>query len=70
MSKNQNTFLFIILSLLLLLTLLLNISFGQVDIPIKEVFNSLFGGHASKETWEYIIINFQFFDKNLRIFLI
>jgi iron complex transport system permease protein len=59
MSKNQNTFLFIILSLLLLLTLLLNISFGQVDIPLKEVFKSLFGGNASKETWEYIIVNFR-----------
>ena len=32
---------------------------GQVAIPIKEVFRSLFGGHASKETWEYIIVNFR-----------
>ena len=47
------------MSLLLLLTLLLNISFGQVNIPVKEVFQSLFGGHASKETWEYIIVNFR-----------
>jgi iron complex transport system permease protein len=39
--------------------LVLNISFGQVAIPIKEVFKSLFGSSASKETWEYIIINFR-----------
>ncbi len=45
--------------LLLLLTFLLNISLGQVAIPLKEVFKSLFGGHASKETWEYIIVNFR-----------
>ena len=32
---------------------------GQVAIPMKEVFSSLFGGHASKETWEYIIVNFR-----------
>ena len=47
------------MSLLLLLALLLNISFGQVAIPIKETFKSLFGGHAEKETWEYIIVNFR-----------
>lgn len=26
---------------------------------MKEVFRSLFGGQASKETWEYIIVNFR-----------
>lgn len=57
--KNKNLILFSGLSLLLLLTFLLNISFGQVAIPMKEVFKSLFGGEASKETWEYIIVNFR-----------
>ncbi|GEC77836.1 iron ABC transporter [Flavobacterium aquatile] len=37
----------------------MNISFGQVAIPLKEVFKSLLGSNASKETWEYIIINFR-----------
>jgi iron complex transport system permease protein len=41
------------------LVFLLNISFGQVAIPMKEVFRSLFGSQASKETWEYIIMNFR-----------
>ena len=59
MFKNRNTILFSSLLLLLLLTFLLNISLGQVAIPLKEVFKSLFGGHASKETWEYIIVNFR-----------
>ncbi len=45
--------------LLLLLTLLCNISLGQVAIPVKEIFKSLFGGNASKDTWEYIIVNFR-----------
>ena len=45
--------------LLLLLTLLLNISLGQVAIPVKEIFKSLLGENASKDTWEYIIINFR-----------
>jgi iron complex transport system permease protein len=38
---------------------LINISLGSVSIPIKEVFNSLIGQSASKETWEYIIINYR-----------
>ncbi len=59
MHKNRNTFLFSILSLLLLLAFLLNISFGQVAIPLKEVFKSLLGSTASKDTWEYIIFNFR-----------
>lgn len=59
MLQTRNTILFTFLLLLLVLSLLLNISFGQVAIPFKEVFKSLFGSHASKDTWEYIIINFR-----------
>lgn len=58
-SQNQYTILFTSLALLLLFALLLNISFGQVTIPIKEVFKSLSGSTASKETWQYIIIDFR-----------
>jgi len=47
------------LSLTLVLTLLLNLSLGQVAIPFKEVIKSLLGSNASKDTWEYIIINFR-----------
>ena len=32
---------------------------GSVSIPMKDVFNSLTGGHASKETWHYIILNYR-----------
>ena len=38
---------------------LINISSGSVSIPMKDVFNSLTGGHASKETWHYIILNYR-----------
>ena len=58
-TQKRNSLLFLSLSLLLLLALLLNISLGQVAIPFKEVIKSLFGSHASKETWEYIIVNFR-----------
>ena len=59
MFSTRNTYLFALLSLLLLLALFLNISLGQVAIPIKEVIKSLFGSTASKDTWEYIIVNFR-----------
>lgn len=38
---------------------LINLSLGSVSIPLKEVFNSLFGGTTSKETWHYIIVNYR-----------
>ena len=59
MFQTKNTILFSILTLLLLLSLLMNISFGQVAIPFKEIFKSIFVSGASKETWNYIIINFR-----------
>ena len=43
----------------MLFLFVVNISLGSVSIPIKEVFNSLTGQSASKETWEYIIINYR-----------
>jgi iron complex transport system permease protein len=58
-NKNRNTLLFTILTLSLLLLLVLNISLGSVAIPIKDVFSSLTGGNSSKETWEYIIVNYR-----------
>jgi iron complex transport system permease protein len=59
MFKTRNTILFSSLIMLLILALLLNISLGQVAIPIKEVFKSLLGFSANKATWEYIILNFR-----------
>lgn len=56
---NRNTFLFTILTIGLAALFLINISLGSISIPIKEVFNSLTGGHSSKETWEYIIVNYR-----------
>ncbi|MDX6189880.1 iron ABC transporter permease [Flavobacterium sp. Fl-318] len=38
---------------------LASISLGSVTIPLKEVYTSLTGGHASKPAWEYIIINYR-----------
>ena len=59
MFKTRNATLFSILTLALLLTLLLNIALGQVQIPINEIFATVFGGNTSKETWDYIIINYR-----------
>ncbi len=37
----------------------MNISFGQVAIPFKEIFKSIIGSDTTKETWDYIIINYR-----------
>ena len=58
-NRKRNTILFILLGLGLITLFLVNISFGSVTIPFKEVFSSLTGGQATKSTWEYIIINYR-----------
>ena len=38
---------------------LLNISLGSITIPIKDIFNSIVNGSCSKESWNYIILNYR-----------
>lgn len=38
---------------------MINISLGSVDIPFKDVFDSLFGRSENKDTWNYIIFNYR-----------
>jgi iron complex transport system permease protein len=59
MYKKRHLLIFALLILSLILLLLLNISLGQISIPIKEVLKSLSGSQASKESWEYIIFNYR-----------
>jgi iron complex transport system permease protein len=59
LSSKRNSVLFAVLFLGTLLLFLADISLGSVTIPVKEVFKSLLGSTASKETWEYIIINYR-----------
>ena len=37
----------------------LNISLGSINIPIKDVYTSLLHGSCSKESWNYIILNYR-----------
>ena len=57
--KNKNNFLFAILTIILLIVFILNISLGSIAIPIKAVFNILVGNNSEKETWQYIVINYR-----------
>lgn len=59
MLKSKHIALFISLTFIMLVLFLLDIGLGQVSIPLKEVFKSLTGQEASKETWQYIILNFR-----------
>ncbi|WP_236025459.1 iron ABC transporter permease [Flavobacterium geliluteum] len=58
-NKKRNIFLFLLLAFVLVIMFFVSISLGSVTIPFKEVCTSLTGGHASKSTWEYIIINYR-----------
>lgn len=59
MLKSKNILLFTSLTFLMLVLFVLDIGLGQVSIPLKEIFKSLTGQEASKETWHYIIVNFR-----------
>lgn len=50
---------FILLSVLLIVFFVLNISLGSVSIPFEDILKSLSGGIASKESWQTIILNFR-----------
>ncbi|MFN7099504.1 MAG: FecCD family ABC transporter permease [Flavobacterium sp.] len=58
-SSKRNSFLFIILAIGLVVLFFINISYGAIQIPAADIYNSLTGGQASKTTWEYIIINYR-----------
>jgi iron complex transport system permease protein len=38
---------------------LINISLGSINIPLKDVYTSLLHGSCSKESWNYIILNYR-----------
>jgi iron complex transport system permease protein len=58
-NQKRNLYLFSLLFFGLIALFFVNISFGSITIPFKEVYTSLTGGQASKSTWEYIIINYR-----------
>ena len=58
-NTQRHTFLFLILTIGVVFLFVLNISLGSVSIPLTDVFKSLIGESASKETWNYIILNYR-----------
>ena len=54
--QNSYTKQFIFLGITLISMGLFNISIGSVDIPIPEIFKTLFGQTPLKSSWETIII--------------
>lgn len=60
MEAKKHTPKFIVLSLVLVVLLLINISLGQVTIPLQAIYKTLIGTTADvKDTWEFIILNFR-----------
>ena len=60
MKRNiKHKILFTSLLIGLVVVFLLNIGFGQVAIPLKEILKSIAGIETNNATWEYIILNFR-----------
>ncbi|MAO09290.1 MAG: iron ABC transporter [Alteromonas sp.] len=50
---------FMLLTIVLIGSFLLNLSLGSVSIPLKEIAASLLGESIEKSTWQYIIIHYR-----------
>lgn len=50
---------FLLLLIALVIAFFLNISLGSVAIPLSEIFSVLTGNGATKETWNYIILDYR-----------
>lgn len=59
MAGRNNSALFALLSLLAALLFVWDLAYGPVSIPLEDVFRSLSGQNASKQTWDYIIVNYR-----------
>lgn len=59
MKTNKNSYLFSSLVIAVILLFLVNISLGSITIPVKDIFNSIINGSCSKESWNYIILNYR-----------
>ena len=50
---------FILFVLLLIIFILINLSLGSVDIPLKSILYTLTGNDIDKESWQYIILQYR-----------
>jgi len=50
---------FLLLLILLITVFLMNLSLGSVAIPFNEVVSGLIGHGSSKETWQYILLDYR-----------
>jgi len=57
--RAKHTIPFLFLFLLLCLCFLLNIGLGSVDIPLSEIFNSIFGAESQEGNTAYIVRNYR-----------
>ena len=55
-AHSKYTLKFILFALLLMLFILINLSLGSVDIPLKSILQTLTGNDVTKESWQYIIL--------------
>jgi iron complex transport system permease protein len=59
MEKKSQNKIFILLSVLLIVLFVLNISLGSVAIPFEDILNTLIGNTAAKESWQTIVLSFR-----------
>ena len=50
---------FLMLSVILLICLVINISLGSVYIPLDDIFSAIAGSDSVRESWSYIVWNYR-----------
>lgn len=55
----KETKIILVIFLVLIISVLFNISLGSVSIPLKDILTSVFKGESSKGTWTYIILEYR-----------
>ncbi len=56
LKKNTTLFIFSMLFVMLVVSFLLNLTFGSVSIPVKSVLNILSGSDTEKFSWTNILL--------------
>ncbi len=54
------SFPFLVLTVALVLSFVINLCLGSVSIPFEETLKVIFGGAAQNDSWDYIIWNYRF----------
>jgi len=58
-THSKYTLKLILFACLLLIFICINLSYGSINIPLKSILHTFIGSDSTKESWQYIILNYR-----------